>query len=154
MKTLWSGMAKVLIVLLVIAGWFLYQQHQEKQALQVLNQQLQTELAIVRQSLAESQKKAEELEEKSIEGMLRETNKVVVSGWETLLDTVEQELNKARDAIQQKKQQQNDEAVHGGAATEPQLKAQDSVEQETQNREPSDDQQEKAAPALIEGERT
>ena len=50
-------------------------------------------------ALAEANTKIENIEKKSLEGMLKETNKAIVSGWEALLDTVQQELDKAKQAI-------------------------------------------------------
>jgi hypothetical protein len=59
--------------------------------------------------LASAKQKNVELEKNSIDGMLRETNEVVISGWEALLNTVKQELYKAREIIQQKQGQQPSE---------------------------------------------
>ena len=120
---------KVVVVLLCVSLWFLYQGHTENQRLQAENEQLVLALAEAKQTLESLVAENEVLERKSVEGLLRETNKVVVSGWETLLNTVEQELNKAREMIQQKKQSSEGETV------KPKNKEED-------------------APVIIQGERT
>jgi len=109
MKTFWAWAAKICLVVLVCATWYIYNQHEEIKALSVQNKRLQIELKVSQELLATANAKVEELDKRSLEGVLRETNKVVISGWETLLDTVEQELEKAREII-------NDE---DGGSTEP-----------------------------------
>jgi outer membrane murein-binding lipoprotein Lpp len=120
----------VLVIVLCVSGWFLYQADSENKNLHAKNEQLSIELAEAKISLDALIAKNEMLEKKSVEGLLRETNKVVVSGWETLLDTVEQELDKAREMIQQKNQASEDDSA------------------------PSSEESEKEVPVIIQGERT
>lgn len=99
MKTFWSLLAKVLLVVVLIQAWFLYDYYNRNQQLLAENVQIETELFQTKESLLAAEQKASELEKRSLEGMLKETNKAVVSGWEKLLDAVENELDKARDSI-------------------------------------------------------
>jgi hypothetical protein len=88
---------KILSICLIVAIAYIYHQDKEHGSLAVENQQLTEQLAKANALLLESEEKIALLEKKSIEGMLEETNKVVVSGWETLLDTVKEELTKAKE---------------------------------------------------------
>jgi len=88
---------KILSFCLIVAIAYIYHQDKEHGSLVVENQQLTTQLEKANALLRESEENIALLEKKSIEGMLEETNKVVVSGWETLLDTVKEELAKAKE---------------------------------------------------------
>ncbi len=99
MKTFWSLLAKILLVVVLVQAWFLYDYYNKNQQLLTENVQIETELFQTKESLLAAEKKASDLEKRSLEGMLKETNKAVVSGWEKLLDAVENELDKARDSI-------------------------------------------------------
>ncbi len=99
MKVFWSWFAKILLVVAIIEAWFLYDMYTKNQQLISENIELEKQLIETQDSLSSAQAKIEELEKTSIEGMLKETNKAVISGWETLLDAVESELNKAKKSI-------------------------------------------------------
>jgi len=107
-KTFWSLLAKILLVIVLVQAWFLYDYYNKNQQLMAENVQIETELFQTKESLLAAEQKAEELEKRSLEGMLKETNKAVVSGWEKLLDAVESELDKARDSIGDLRQQESD----------------------------------------------
>ncbi|MFT5421892.1 MAG: hypothetical protein ACI9D5_002654 [Candidatus Endobugula sp.] len=111
MKTFWAWTAKILLVLLLLAAWYMYEQNKQYEVLLAKNTQLEASLSQAEELLALAQKKNVELEKNSIDGMLRETNKVVISGWETLLNTVKEELYKAREIIQQRQGQQPPESA-------------------------------------------
>jgi hypothetical protein len=106
MKTFWAWTAKVLFVLLLLAAWYMYEQHKQYEVLLAKHVQLEANLEDINALLTLAKEKNVELEKNSIDGMLRETNEVVISGWETLLNTVKKELYKAREIIQQKQGQQ------------------------------------------------
>lgn len=108
MEKVWSLMTKILLALLLVSFWFLYDKHKQYEILLAERDALKEELVVANQSISQLTEQNEELEKKSVEGLLRETNKVVVSGWETLLNTVEEELNKAKEMIQQKQQLGNE----------------------------------------------
>jgi uncharacterized protein YlxW (UPF0749 family) len=135
MKTFWSWSAKILLILLLVSVWYVYEQKKEYETLQASHQQLTLELANAKKALADLYQENQVLEKKSVEGLLRETNKVVVSGWETLLNAVEDELNKAREMIQQKQVPADNEA--------------DSIAIPNESGSPSSE-----LPVIINGERT
>ncbi len=139
MKTFWAWAAKISLVVLVCAAFYIYNQHKEIQVLTVQNKRLQTELKVSQELLATANAKVEELDKKSLDGILRETNKVVISGWETLLDTVEQELEKAREII-------NDEMSSSSSPSKPPI-----TEPESNNTDPKKIVDPKDA---VKGERT
>lgn len=106
MKTIWSTITKILFVLVLIQAWFLYEFHNKNQGLIAENVQLEQQLLsvnnsliTVNDSLTAANKKIEVLEKNSLEGVLQDTNKAVINSWEALLDTVEDELEKARKSI-------------------------------------------------------
>jgi hypothetical protein len=99
MKTFWSWLAKILFVVAIVQAWFLYDFYNKNQKLISENIELETQLLTSQEALAEAQARAEQLEKQSLEGVLKQTNKAVVSGWEKLMNTVEEELQKARDAM-------------------------------------------------------
>jgi|GEM_PF-1901792 len=101
-----SLIAKALLVVLVITGWVLYQSIEQNTALKAENTRLQAELDTAQQALlsvelqmGQLSAELEAVKKNSLKGVLRETNKVVVSGWEQLLNVVEDELNKAKETF-------------------------------------------------------
>ncbi len=102
MKMFWAWSAKILFVLLLVAIWYIYTQHNVIQTLTDENTVLIDQLDETQELLELANSKNAELEKKSLEGMLSETNKAIVSGWEKLLDSVEGELDKARQLLQEK----------------------------------------------------
>lgn len=87
----------VLVVSLVVAVAYIYHQNKQYRDAIVDNQRLSLALDDKTARLLEAEKAIAALEKKTVEGMMEETNKVVVSGWETLLNTVRNELNKAKE---------------------------------------------------------
>jgi hypothetical protein len=90
------------------------------------------------------------MKKRSLEGMLKETNKAVVSGWETLLNAVQEELNKAKDAIPS--------IIDGGDSgdTNGESSSKEEDEPKADEKEPADPQNniEKPIEQVIQGERT
>lgn len=99
MKSFWVWSAKILVALLVIETWFLYDIYQQNGQLLTANSKLNEELYQVKAALADANGKIESMEKNSIQGQLRKTNKAIISGWETLLQTVEDELATARKSL-------------------------------------------------------
>lgn len=99
MKILWPWLAKILLVVAILEGWFLYTIHQKNLELMATNSALQSQLEQTQQSLEETRELLQAMEKKTLKGMLEETNKAVVSGWQKLLDRVESELEKAREDL-------------------------------------------------------
>ena len=101
MKTFWSWSAKILFIIVVFSAFYIYQQKASYEQLVLENKQLRLELSAAQKMLSDEQSKVAALEKKTLDGMLEETNKVVVSGWETLLGSVKAELEKARQLMKQ-----------------------------------------------------
>jgi cell shape-determining protein MreC len=106
MKAFWSVLAKILFVLVLVQTWFLYDFYSKSQVLIVNNVQLEQQLSVankalanVNEALATANKKIVTLEVSSLDSVLKETNKAVINSWQALLNTVEGELNKARESI-------------------------------------------------------
>lgn len=138
MKTFWSVLAKVLFVVALIQAWFLYDFFNKNQTLIADNVNLEQQLLTANESLVAANKKIEILEKNSIDSVLKETNKAVVEGWETLLDAVEGELEKAKKSIGSTIEdlRPEEESTSGDSLTIPK---EENVEQ---------------SPKVIEGERT
>lgn len=99
MKAFWPAVAKALGVVVVIQACFLYDFYQKHQGLLADNTALESKVLATEKELNVAAARIEAMEKASLEGVLKESNKAIVSGWETLLDTVQGELNKAREAI-------------------------------------------------------
>lgn len=96
MKAAWAWLAKILFVIILVGVWYIYEQDKQYEALLSSHTELDSKVVMLEQQLQKLGEENAELEKKSVEGILRETNKVVVSGWEALLEKVEKELNKAK----------------------------------------------------------
>jgi hypothetical protein len=55
MKTFWSVLAKILLVVVIIEGWFIYDLHQKKQQLLIDNIELETKLLASEEALTQTQ---------------------------------------------------------------------------------------------------
>lgn len=95
-------MKNLLIVLLLAAlaglGWLFYQQQlQAQQQITQLTQRLnQAEIDI-----EAVQKRVQQLDKSSINGLVKEANNAILDGWEALVNGVGEEVKRARDSIQQ-----------------------------------------------------
>ena len=97
MKIFWPWLAKILFLVAILEGWFLYNLHQKNLELIAINSDLYDQLDQTQKTLAETTEQLKTVEKKTVGGMLDETNKALVSAWETLLDKVQIELNKTRE---------------------------------------------------------
>ncbi|MFT6791633.1 MAG: hypothetical protein ACJA04_000840 [Cellvibrionaceae bacterium] len=97
MKIFWPWLAKILFVVVIFEGWLLYDFYQKNRTLIALSSDLQDQLNQTEKNLAETTEQLQAVEKKTLEGMFSETNKAMISGWELLLDRVQEELNKARE---------------------------------------------------------
>ena len=90
-----------LIVIAGLAGWQLYQMRYDlnvaNQKVESLNLQL-TELYATVEAL---QRDVQRLDNSSLKGVVREANNAILTGWEALIHTVEGELRKAREDLEQ-----------------------------------------------------
>ena len=121
MKTFWSILAKILLLVVIIETWFVYDLHTKNKNLLAKNIELENKVLRAEKDLGEAFSKIESLEKKSLEGVLKETNKAVISGWELLLKRVEEELGKARETLsdllgdEEEKQSTGDQATDSGS---------------------------------------
>ncbi len=130
MKTFWSLSTKVLLILLLVSLWYIYQQNTQYDELLADYEKLESQLVEAQENISQLEHENKALEKKSVDGILRETNKIVVSGWETLLNRVEEELDKAKELIEPEKRLPQSEP------------------------EPAEEAQEEAETVIIDGERT
>jgi hypothetical protein len=165
-------LAKILFVVAIVQAWFLYDFYNKNQKLISENIELETQLLTSQEALAEAQARAEQLEKQSLEGVLKQTNKAVVSGWEKLMNTVEEELQKARDAMpnilgdeqqssSQSESNDSEGVVEGNSATTAEKQSdssaiQEDTESETQEGldESNQESPSKVTEQPIKGERT
>ena len=154
MKTFWTWLAKILLVIVIIEGAFIYHLYTKNEHLVSENIELENQLLASEKELNETRTLAEALEKKTLEGVMRETNKAVISGWETLMRTVEEELEKAKDGLSR------DNKTDTGTVDQPILgKTEQNVENDEQEniKEELDKEADssESKPAIqIEGERT
>lgn len=94
-----SLVTKGLFVIVLIQAWFLYDIHRQNTALSAVNEEYAAYLKDSEAKIAELETQLAETEKKTVDGILKETNKAVVKGWESLLNKVEQELEKARESV-------------------------------------------------------
>lgn len=134
MKTFLSTLAKIFFVLLLIQGWFLYEYYNKNQVLIADNIQLEQQLLVANESLVVINEKVEKLEKNSLNSVLKETNEAVVKGWESLLNSVESELERARESV--------DSTID------------DLRQQLPENNNQLNNEKEEKSPAVIQGERT
>ena len=144
MKTIWPWLGKLFIVFIVIEGWFIYDFYTKNQLLITENLVLESELLQSQQNLAKAEEKIQILEKSSVKGMLEETNKAIMSSWESILDTVKRELEQARDTLSSTEKVAPDgpkkPSQQGGAPLMP---------REGENLETPE-----SSPSVIQGERT
>ena len=99
MKKLQTVFFVVLGVMALIQTFVLYELYQKNETLEHDNVALRLQLEESQAALSQVQEKVKTLENKSVEKFLHETNKAVVSGWKKLLDSVNEELDRAKKAI-------------------------------------------------------
>ena len=91
----------VLMVAVVLSGWQLYQSHRRQAALQEQLLVVQAQLDGLQGELGQLQQELETLEKTTVKGAIREANDAILNSWETLMDTVESELSRARKALEE-----------------------------------------------------
>ena len=156
MKSFWSLSAKALLVIVLLQAWFLYDMYRQNTALTSVNDEYSQYLEDSENKIAELEKQLAETEKKTVDGILKETNKAVVQGWESLLDKVEEELEKARSSVPELFElEQQPEPDTRPKSTEPDQEPLpgDEPNPDTTD-EPSEDDESTTPPVLIPGEMT
>ena len=156
MKSFWSLSAKALLVIVLLQAWFLYDMYRQNTALTSVNDEYSQYLEDSENKIAELEKQLAETEKKTVDGILKETNKAVVQGWESLLDKVEEELEKARSSVPELFElEQQPEPDTPPKSTEPdQEPLPDDEPNPDTTDEPSEDDESTTPPVLIPGEMT
>ena len=156
MKSFWSLSAKALLVIVLLQAWFLYDMYRQNMALTSVNDEYSQYLEDSENKIAELEKQLAETEKKTVDGILKETNKAVVQGWESLLDKVEEELEKARSSVPELFElEQQPEPDTPPKSTEPdQEPLPDDEPNPDTTDEPSEDDESTTPPVLIPGEMT
>ena len=111
---------RLMVLLLVLAaiagGAALYWGYAQQQVLTVRVATLEKELASVKSELASTKSKLQAMEQDSVGTMVKRANEVIVKGWDAIVDSVESELSRARDALQHLDQSSSSDGVVVGPA--------------------------------------
>lgn len=98
-----QGKTHLLLMLLVaVAGLAAWQVYEMRFQLNVANQQvddLSKELSSLQDKVKSMQDDIVRLDKGSVQGLVSEANDVILSGWESLVNTVGNELKKAREEL-------------------------------------------------------
>lgn len=158
MKSFWSISAKALFVIVLLQAWFLYDMYRQNTALTAVNDEYSAYLKDSEEKIAKLQTQLAETEKKTLDGILNETNKAVVQGWESLLNKVEQELEKAKSAVPELldiEPLQDDNAGMIEAPVEPEITPMPEESQDKEiTEEPSTGSEPTTPPVLIPGDVT
>ena len=92
----------LLLVLLAGVGYLYYDGQRQLQYYQQETMALQLQLDALREEVKNLDKKVKTLDESSVQGIVREANSAIIDGWQSLVNTVEGELNRAREALRDK----------------------------------------------------
>jgi len=103
------------LILFLISGWFHYQTQLQMLELQQANLAMHKQMVGVGEQLAGVTAELAKLEASSIDGIVRDANDALLSGWESLVNTVGEELKKARKPIPQQPSQKSPAAPHSQA---------------------------------------
>ena len=96
--------ARLLLILLVMAVcaqgaalYWGYEQHMDLKSRVVALETQQAELRVQAQSLKATIKK---MEQDSVGAMVKKANQVIVQGWDAIINSVETEMDRAREALE------------------------------------------------------
>lgn len=94
-------MNKLLVVLLVvtlaISGWMHYDTQQQLLASQRQIHQLNTQIAQLSEQMVLVHQELSRVNTDSIDGIVKDANEALLNGWESLVNTVGEELKRARE---------------------------------------------------------
>jgi hypothetical protein len=96
MNKIWAA---PVLILFMISAWFHYQTQLQIRELQQRNLAVNQQLVAVAEQLAQVSAELVKFEANSLDGMVRDANDALLSGWESLVNTVGEELKKARQPI-------------------------------------------------------
>ncbi len=89
----------LLWLVVVVQSAVLYLGYEREQALSAEVAALHDELATLNNNVAELRNKVAAMEQQSVSAMVAKANKVIVQGWDAIIDSVESEMGRARAAL-------------------------------------------------------
>ncbi|MAZ86321.1 MAG: hypothetical protein CL693_01635 [Cellvibrionaceae bacterium] len=99
-------MSVLLVVFLIISGWMHYDTQRKLLASQQQMLRLNAQLTQMSEQMALVQQELGRVNADGIDGMVKDANDALLSGWESLVNTVEKELKRARENSSDKGQRQ------------------------------------------------
>lgn len=99
-----------LVWVAVMAGlvWQWYESRQREEQLRQQLAEMQAQVVQLQEQVGSLRQEVQTLDESSVEGLVRDANEAILQGWEALVDTVENELKKAREALKEEPDSEND----------------------------------------------
>jgi len=85
-----------IVVAVIMSGWMHYDTQQKLLASQLQVQQLNAQMAQMSEQMALVHQELGRVNAESIDGIVKDANDALLSGWESLVSTVEKELKRAR----------------------------------------------------------
>ncbi|NIB43735.1 hypothetical protein HBA55_29285 [Pseudomaricurvus alkylphenolicus] len=93
-------LASVVLLLILALGGLYFHSQQQLQQVHADRQALLQEVQALRKEVAQLNAKVAQLDESSVQGIVREANNAILDGWESLVNTVEKEIQEARRAFE------------------------------------------------------
>jgi len=84
--------------------WQLFSLSQQNQILQTKVMALEDQVSVMAASHYEMSRNLAELEKSSLQGMVDEANSALLNGWDSLLDSVKNEIERTREKLEKKGQ--------------------------------------------------
>lgn len=104
-----------LVVLVIVGmGWMYYDSQEQLKQARLQSLQLEQQLVLLNKEMTALSEQVEKLDKNSVEGIVRQANNAILDGWESLVNSVENELKKARQKV---KEQEN--TNHSGTSSQP-----------------------------------
>ncbi|MEJ2442545.1 MAG: hypothetical protein P8Y42_03665 [Exilibacterium sp.] len=122
----------ILLVAVVGVSWQWYQAGIRERQLQKQLLEMQGQVAQLQEQVGQLQTELNSLNKTSFKGLVRDANDAILSGWESLLDTVENEVKKAREALDQEQNPGSPQPGEPQPQTEPELDNQQHPQQHPQ----------------------
>lgn len=89
----------LLWLVVLVQGAVIYWGYEREQVLTTQVVALQKQTETLQQALEAQQRKLAAMEQESVSAMVSKANKVIVSGWDAIVDSVESEMVRARAAL-------------------------------------------------------
>ncbi|BFM16066.1 hypothetical protein R50073_22490 [Maricurvus nonylphenolicus] len=120
----------LIVALAAVAGWQVFEMRND---LNVANRQvadLSGQLQDLQGQIDNIRKDVARLDKGSVQGIVREANDAILTGWETLVNTVESELRKAREDMEKNNGQTPPQAPNNPSpnTSEPALESNDGTD--------------------------